>query len=443
MRAVISKELRELIWLLPVGLVFIGLAVWFSLPQIHGWQETGLIPTCAALFAVVLAAVQGFFDLSDRQRGFLFHRALSRSQILYGKVLAALVIYSVAVAVPLALMALYFARIGLEYQPVDPIQLLPTLALCLAGFALHPAALLTIDREASWFGTRLFPLATAVASLFLLTVFSMTASVTGIAWCTAAFLVVLGLLLIALQQRNFARAVIVAGGALCTVLAAVVFGASMIESLKSLSVPYTVEFGIDSQGEPWVYQSRYDYSPSGYSTARVPVSGDRLRTDREPNLDGSLPKDFQPVGFSWLYRLDDNTRRHRYQYSGNIGRKNLVSAPNGTVLVYDSSAKPPLQGVVTRSGFRAVGDSTGKPFNGDPLVYGFAASSALTTAGYESLWIDRDGVYQFDSVRGEIIPLVELSVQSVVVLTSASADSKERTNVHLWVETATELVCTS
>ncbi len=77
--------------------------------------------------------MQGFFDLSDRQRGLLFHRALSRSQILYGKVLAALVIYLIAVAIPSVVMALYFARVGLQYLPVDPIQLLPTW-----GSALQP-----------------------------------------------------------------------------------------------------------------------------------------------------------------------------------------------------------------------------------------------------------------------------------------------------------------
>ncbi len=173
----------------------------------------------------------------------------------------------------------------------------------------------------------------------------------------------------------------------------------MIESLKSPSVPYTVEFGIDSQGEPWVYQSRYDYSANGYTSVRVPVSGDRLQDDHEPNLDGNLPKDFEPMGFNWLHRLEDNVRRQRYQYSSSIGRKNLVSAPNGTVLIYDG-----VQFHSTASGCRnAVGVSFSCRFDrqaihGDALLVGIAASAELAKAGYEPLWIDRDGIYQFDRI---------------------------------------------
>ena len=347
--------------------------------------------------------------------------------------------YFIAVAVPLSFMALYFASVGLEYIPVDPIQILPTSLLCIACFAMHPAALLTIDREASWFGTRLLPLPIAIISLVMLTAFTLSATSSLMQVVVLLlFLVVLSFLLLGLQRGHFARKIILAAGAVSTVIIAIFFGASLVQSLTVQAQYHTIEYGIDNQGDLWVYKSRFDYSENGYVSIRVPISGYRFQSEGEPNIKGTLPENFEPYALTWLCRLADSPRQHRYQYSGYTGRKYLVSAPNGIVLVYDWNSTPPLQGAISRSGFHASVDAVGEPFEGDALIAGSTASTPLVAAGYEPLWIDRAGVYQFDRDRGLITTLVELPIESASVMIAEDKNATEKKVVRLFVQTDTD-----
>lgn len=467
MWTIVSKELRELIRLLPVGLLLLGVAVWLSLPRgIHGTPNPALIPSCSGLFAVLLAAMQGFFDFSDRQRGFLFHRSLSHARIMYGKVLAALIVYLIAVALPLGCMAVYFARMGPEYLPVHPIQVLPILAVCLAGFAMHPATLFTIEREAKWLGTRLLPLPLAIAGVFFMavaiasrdyafdTMFDAIAGVFFMAAIIAAgipsaiaivSILLIGLfivLLLALQREHFARKLVLAGGAVTVVLTAIIFGATLLDSLISSPSASYAEYGIDEDGELWAFQSRYEPSENGYNVLRVPVSGGRVESDRAVNLNGTLPEDFNPSSGSNLAPLNANRQTLWYLYGGAIGRKQVFSVPPGIALIYEHGATPPLQGIVSRSEFHPSANAVGDPFTGPAFTEGMWASSALTAAGYDTLWVDRKGVYQFDRERGTITALVELPVESATVLVTADFAAEDSADgakvVRLYVETSTQ-----
>lgn len=443
MWTIVSKELRELIRLLPVGLVLLGVAVWLSLPRgIQGSPNPALIACSAGLFAVLLAAMQGFFDFSDRQRGFLFHRSLSRATIMYGKLLAALIVYSIAVALPLGCMAVYFARMGPEYMPVHPAQVLPILAVCLAGFAMHPATLFTIDREAHWLGTRLLPLPLAIAGVFFMAVAIAVGTTSAIAIMSTLLVGLFIVLLLALQPEHFARKLVLAGGAVTVVLSAIVFGATLLDSLTVRYSATHAEYGIDEDGELWVFQSRYEPSENGYNTLRVPVSGGRVESERKVNLNGTLPADFDPSSGSNLAPLGANRQTIWYQYGGAIGRKQVFSVPPGIALIYEHGSTPPLQGVVSRSGFHPSANAVGDPFTGPAFTDGMWASSALSAAGYDTLWVDRKGVYQFDRERGTITALVELPVESATVLVTEDFAMEEPAQdakvVRLYVETSTQ-----
>lgn len=443
MWTIVSKELRELIRLLPVGLVLLGVAVWFSLPrEIYDSPNPALIACCAGLFAVLLAAMQGFFDFSDRQRGFLFHRSLSHARIMYGKVSAALIVYLIAVALPLGCMAVYFARMGPEYLPVHPIQVLPILAVCLAGFAMHPATLFTIDREAKWLGTRLLPLPLAIAGVFFMAVAIAAGTTSAIAIMSTLMVGLFIVLLLALQREHFARKLVLAGSAVTVVLTAIIFGATLLGSLISSPSASYAEYGIDEDGELWAFQSRYESSENGYNALRVPMSGGRVESDRAVNLSGTLPADFNPSSGSNLAPLNANRQTLWYLYGGAIGRKQVFSVPPGIALIYEHGATPPLQGIVSRSGFQPSANAVGDPFTGPAFTDGMWASSALTAAGYDTLWVDRKGVYQFDRERGTITTLVELPVESATVLVTEDFVAEESADdakvVRLYVETSTQ-----
>jgi len=443
MWTIVSKELRELIRLLPVGLVLLGVAVWFSLPrEIYDSPNPALIPCCAGLFAVLLAAMQGFFDFSDRQRGFLFHRSLSHVRIMYGKVLAALIIYLIAVALPLGCMAVYFARMGPEYLPVHPIQVLPILAVCLAGFAMHPATLFTIDREAHWLGTRLLPLPLAIAGVFFTAVAIAAGTTSAIAIMSPLFIGLFIVLLLTLQREHFARKLVLAGGAVTVVLTAIVFGATLLDSLTVRYSASYADYGIDEDGELWAFQSRYEPTENGYNALRVPVSGGRVESDRAVNLNGTLPEDFNPSSGSNLAPLNANRQTLWYLYGGAIGRKQVFSVPPGIALIYEQGSTPPLQGIVSRAGFHPSANAVGEPFTGPAFTEGMWASSALSAVGYDALWVDRKGVYQFDRQRGTITTLVELPVESATVLVTEDYAMEEATQdakvVRLYVETNTQ-----
>ncbi len=74
MQAIISKELHAKSGSLPpIGLLLVGICVWFTTPtQIHQLSSMNALPHLvaagAAGFAVLLGAVQSWFDFSDRQR---------------------------------------------------------------------------------------------------------------------------------------------------------------------------------------------------------------------------------------------------------------------------------------------------------------------------------------------------------------------------------------
>ena len=165
MRTLLEKELREnLRWLL-VGLALIGSLLWYATPETLADRvdltENSIATQMllgATLFALGLGVMQSFADLRTASRSFLFHRSVSIRSIFYSKLISGAIIYLVATGFPLCLVAIWFARQGLDYLPVRPIQAFPAAVVALACFGFHPAAMLMLARTGKWFGTKLLPL---------------------------------------------------------------------------------------------------------------------------------------------------------------------------------------------------------------------------------------------------------------------------------------------
>jgi hypothetical protein len=121
----------------------------------------------AMLYGSFLSLATFIPDEREAARAFLGHRAITPNQIFRTRVTVGLLVYSLGMLIPLALLAAYLAAIGPERLPVSPWQVAPAVALVAVGSIFYFAGILIACRSANWFGTRLFPLATAVAGSFL------------------------------------------------------------------------------------------------------------------------------------------------------------------------------------------------------------------------------------------------------------------------------------
>ena len=141
MRAIVFKELREnLRWTL---LLMLGLAAALAFGVHSDGKTSGvsLISTLTAIVTAVAFPVVGLTlglvqVLQDRRRGrwgFVVHRPLSRSMIFAAKVVAGIVLYTVAGGVPLMVTIAWVATPGHVSGPFDWRMALPPLADLLCG----------------------------------------------------------------------------------------------------------------------------------------------------------------------------------------------------------------------------------------------------------------------------------------------------------------------
>ncbi len=97
-------------------------------------------------------------------------------------------------------------------------------------------------------------------------------------------------------------------------------------------------------------------------------------------------------------------------FSNSAGREQFYSDSRGVELVYDLQKSPPLKGVISRSGFHSIGEAVGPRFSSSALSVGQQLSHPLIFVGsYETLWADRDGIYQFDSATGSMETLINMA----------------------------------
>jgi hypothetical protein len=205
LRAAFGREFRAVF---PAAFLFLfiafwlmGLLLWDSLhpkPQWINLRDNNLFleqstqPFLAIWFLItgtILGACQANQQLSDSQWGFLKHRPAGPGLLFAARLLAGLALYGIAAGTPFAAALLYGATHGI---PFDWHFTLPSIADFLNGLVYYLAGLLIVQRQASFFGSRLVPLIGALACTVLVTTVSQFAyallvlGVVGLIYGTAA-----------------------------------------------------------------------------------------------------------------------------------------------------------------------------------------------------------------------------------------------------------------
>lgn len=168
MKALLWKELRQQgIWS-ALLLLLVSSAVGFLLSEFDHRPYT--LPTedlpvamifCAGSVAILLGLLQTVLEQRRDQWAFLMHRGRSSSDIFRAKTLAAAIMYSVIVFLPLIGAVLWIRSGGVQQYPFSWYQLLPTLAVIVACFALYFGAVASVIWKGPWYISRAFPLAAA------------------------------------------------------------------------------------------------------------------------------------------------------------------------------------------------------------------------------------------------------------------------------------------
>ena len=436
MKTILWKELRETVRWLPVGILVAGMACYVSLPARNYINQpvastlTQLLSCVAAIFAFVLGVLQSAPDLRPSASAYLHHRAVRCGQIFAAKTLAGLIVYVAALGIPLLLTAFWLGIHGVEEYPVRPAQVLPASVMCLACFGLHSAAMFTMARNASWWGTRLLPVVVAVLPLFFLGGFLNANGLTGVfralPWALAAVaLLVLGSrhawcrLAGEPEGANAARAgwpvwaTLVLGSSfvvVTTALIAQLYLWSRSQSERPV-MPY-YDFAVDRQsGDAWLValtptltvDAAYIEQPQTHTpvTGALLADGVRLDLNRRPPADvrqdsvAAISPIVVPVGGDGFFA-----------HSHYLGSGYRVYDARGYVLIYGPNGEPGLKAVISYDGLHAPGTPPGRRFEVNPI-------GRLTISNALGLFITGEGVFQLDSATGQLHAIVQIPIEWV------------------------------
>lgn len=182
-RAIALKELREVSVFAGLGLLAFLLVATAHMGLNPGWPATpNYYPFLGdsfrfqfGLVAVALAASIGLWQsLGDQWGGanlFLLHRPVSRRQLVGAKLALGLMAYLAVAAVPIVIYAAWARTPGSFAGPFFWSMTSETCETWAAGTAVYLGAFVAGLRPASWFGTRLAPLAAGLIVVFPLAMF--------------------------------------------------------------------------------------------------------------------------------------------------------------------------------------------------------------------------------------------------------------------------------
>jgi len=306
MKTIIWKELREHARWIPLGMIpmiiFLVLK-WRSNELIFdeygsSLSLSSLVGLVASGVALCLGILQSWPDQRPAAHALLLHRGITANAAFCGKLLAGLLLYTIAVIVPLLGMAMFIASVGIEHRAASPSALLPAALISIAAFGCWPASLLVVQRDAWFLGSRLMPAVTAAV-----VVLACGALSTDVFWlaCAISLVAIVGLLVAA--HRVFVDSGHVATGlgragvavtvtmALMTVMSCVVFVIELYRrapasSNGGVNYLYAADFGPD--GEPWLTRSFYSRLMNGYEVDQVAkmLPGRSVREQLQPVEEG-------------------------------------------------------------------------------------------------------------------------------------------------------------
>lgn len=447
MSTLIWKEFREHVRWLPIGLIAVAVIAWMAAPGPYDQQTliardlVNLLSIVLPLLTFGLGVVQSYRDVQPSAADYLNHRSVTASDVFLAKVAAGFAIYASAVVLPLLMMAAWIALQGLTWYPMRPAQVIPPLVFALAAFLMHPAAMLTMVRAASWWGTRLFPLVPAGAALVPFAFFLRSGGFAGAAYGgLAALLALVWLLAIARQvwrdlgsdppagrindplRRRWLLPSYLTVSALLIVLALCSGVMVAYESLTRSNVysyqSYNQLVVNTESGDPWLVTYKPVISDERGGSLHALAAGDAIE-------DGKTVNPLQPIDdINHLHPLVTLTPLTGSQYTDNDGFISLSGYRfahrvfsfdhRGYLLGYGGN---PLhwQRTVAADGVVPAGQFVGQRFTVDPTGYGWQVFRQLAQAGYLAPLIDARGIYLLEDEPLAIRKVLDRDIDSAAL----------------------------
>ncbi|TWU32002.1 hypothetical protein [Novipirellula artificiosorum] len=449
MKILVWKELRENVRLLPIGLFVVAITCWMTLPGRNSTQvliASDLVfnlAMIAPLLAFALGVIQAFRDLQPASRAYLNHRGVTDSQVFLAKTFAAFVIYLIAIGVPLLLSAAWIAMRGLEYYPMRPAQVLPPLVFAIAAFSLHPASMMVMSRDGSWWGTRLFPLVVAGGMTMLFFLFLRDGGMFGVGIGMAIVPFALAWLVATAREAWIDLASDPASSAyntpqrsrwllpiylvfccLIVVCTAIGFAISAIETARRStvyeSVPYhQVSIDIET-GKPWLVTEKSGYDPKTNDYETSQIGGDVIEDGKEvdPREEIDSSQQFRSLNYLYDLRTFPNGGDGFFsRLATTYGSSGLLFSYDvrGYLLAYDHWPRRQWRYTFFADKVQRSGGFSGTRFTVSPG--GFRSSFGLfANAGYDTPLVDHRGVYVLKMDSLEITPIVDEPVEAVTMV---------------------------
>ncbi len=167
MKALIDKELRENLKLaVPVFLV-LSVICWFAAwdgggNALLGANSLRIFSLGCAGFGAALGWLQIHHERPRDLWAFLVHRPITRTQIFFAKMIVGLLLYFLAIGLPVLGYLVWVSIPGHLSAPFEWGVALPAIGLALVGPLWYFAAMLTSLREARWYASRGMGLAAAL-----------------------------------------------------------------------------------------------------------------------------------------------------------------------------------------------------------------------------------------------------------------------------------------
>ncbi len=435
MKPLIWKELFENGRSLPLGWVIVTLACLLSLPS-REYIESGLssrlvdsLILLAPLMAFSLGLLQSYRDTQPAAGAYLQHRYVSKQQVFWSKMIAAMVIYFAAIVPPLMLLAGWISLRGLETYPMRAIEVLPALAYSMLAFSLHPTTLMMMTRSAHWLGTRCLPLvfAVVISGSFALMAdryaLPMSIAIGLIAIVVVSWLSFTAQIFWHVPDTRIGRWLQVSYLSVCSILV-VAFGVNLVMAIVGETQPRLSPYNTfeleTTTGKPWLLTIEYFEDEQTRQPKRRVLGGAPI--DGSPVIDPTAPipgdEKFSEYGFGFLSNGEnDKNHRDRFLRSADEFHRSKLQYfydNRGYLLLYQ--AKPRVRWVQTiaADGVYASGQLTGKPFTRNP-TRGF---QSFFNAGYPRPLIDSNGIYIVDDDSGAIRTLINGPINSHHVTTS-------------------------
>ncbi|TWT75135.1 hypothetical protein [Allorhodopirellula solitaria] len=453
MKRLLWKELRENVRWLPIGMLVVATACWIAYPQDR--NSSGLLAgellmqlaIVTPLLAFALGVVQSYRDLQPGPAAYLQHRGVTASQIFLAKTQAGFMLYAVSVIVPIAILALWVGANGMDWYPMRPAQVVPSLVFCLAAFAMHPAAMMVMSRTAIWWGTRCLPLVPVAAALFLL--FALLTS-GGLWWSGVCLLLVIPVLawIVIVSRQSWVELATdppawrtnqqlshrwqipayLLIGATVSYLAAIalfaIIGEQFTRSNLYVPQPYQTLAMNTATSDPWLvtYLSEYDGETSRYHDR--PIGAKAIIGDAISDSDTAVDSQQGAVDADHLHPFSSLqvTTRSTSSSDGfftrpafNIDSSLLTSYDErGFLLCYQGYPVRRWTHTIARDGVYSPRDFSGSPFSSNPS--GSSTFLLFQESGYTPPLIDSDGVYLVGSSPVSITQIIDQPNDSATVV---------------------------